>query len=409
MKKNELPKFGVLNGIKVVCVCTVIAGPFAAAAMAENGAEVIWIESARSPDMLKRFGKAFSMEHRNQRTIALDWGTEEGKAILLSLIKESDIFLEASKAKSWDKFGMSDEELWKLKPDLVIAHISGYGQTGLEEYTKKPAYDMIGQAFGGYMSLNGMPDPEPPMTVKPYTCDYFTGMTALWSSLAALLKARQTGKGESIDVAMFEAIGRVQAGASIESFTYDMQPTRNGTADPKCANDVLYRSKDGIWVSITMGTHFQKLVNYLGLNKDDPRFENVGTFIYRTDEIAGKYLGAIHQFAAEHTADEILKVISGIGMGCSLVMNHALIKDNPHYKERGFIQSWYDPYEGREVTGFGTAPKFKNNPAQIFRGSPYMGMDNADILKELGYNDEQIAEFYEKKVIVGGEDPNSSK
>lgn len=400
MKKNEMPSFGILEGIKVVSVCTVIAGPFAAATMAEHGAEVVWVESARSPDMLKRFGKAFSMEHRNQRTIALDWGTQEGKEILMSLIADADIFLEASKAKSWNKFGMSDEELWVANPDLVITHISGFGQEGIEEYVKKPSYDMIGQAFSGYMSLNGMPDPEPPMTVKPYTCDYFTGMTALWSSLAALLRARATGKGESIDVAMFESAARVQAGASIECFTFNNPPKRSGAADPKAANDVLYRSKDGIWISITMGTHYQKMANYLGLDKEDERFKNVGSFIYRTDEIAPKYLGALHEWAAAHTADEIIEVVSGIGMGCSKVMSHELIKDDPHYKARGFIQSWYDPYEGQEVTGFGVAPKFKNCPGKIFRGSPYYGMDNEDILHELGYSDEQIAKMYENKVIV---------
>ena len=400
MKKNEMPSFGILEGIKVVSVCTVIAGPFAAATMAEHGAEVVWVESARSPDMLKRFGKAFSMEHRNQRTIALDWGTQEGKEILMSLIADADIFLEASKAKSWNKFGMSDEELWVANPDLVITHISGFGQEGIEEYVKKPSYDMIGQAFSGYMSLNGMPDPEPPMTVKPYTCDYFTGMTALWSSLAALLRARATGKGESIDVAMFESAARVQAGASIECFTFNNPPKRSGAADPKAANDVLYRSRDGIWISITMGTHYQKMANYLGLDKEDERFKNVGSFIYRTDEIAPKYLGALHEWAAAHTADEIIEVVSGIGMGCSKVMSHELIKDDPHYKARGFIQSWYDPYEGQEVTGFGVAPKFKNCPGKIFRGSPYYGMDNEDILHELGYSDEQIAKMYENKVIV---------
>lgn len=319
MKKSDLPSFGILQGIKVVAICTVIAGPFAAATMAENGADVLWIESARSPDMLKRFGKAFSMEHRNQRTIALDWGTPEGLKILKELLAQADIFLEASKGKSWDKFGLDDEHLWELNPQMVITHISGFGQTGIEEYVKKPAYDMIGQAFSGYMSLNGSPEPNPPMTCKPYTSDYFSGMTALWSSLAALLKARQTGKGESIDVAMFESAARVQAGASIEAFTYNNPPKRTGTGDPKAANDVLYCSKEGTWVSITMGTHYQKMCNMLGLDKEDPRFENVGTFIYRTDDIAPRYLGAIHEWAAQHTADEILEAVSGIGMGCSIV------------------------------------------------------------------------------------------
>lgn len=409
MKAIEMPKFGMLKGIKVVSVCTVIAGPFAAATMAENGAEVIWVESARAPDMLKRFGKAFSMEHRNQRTISLDWGMPEGRKILLDLIKDADIFLEASKAHSWDKFGMSDAELWAINPDLVITHLSGFGQTGLPEYTKKPAYDMIGQAFSGYMSLNGMPDPEPPLTVKPYTCDYFTGMTALWSSLAALLRARETGQGESIDVAMFESIGRVQAGASIECFTYDAPPQRTGAADPKVANDVLYRTRDGEWVSLTMGTHYQKVANFLGLDKEDERFRDVGSSISRTSPLAGKYLGALHQYTAEHSTSEVVAAATEIGLGCSIVMDHNRIKDDPHYKARNFITSWFDPYEGREVTGFGTAPKFTNNPSKIFRGSPYVGMDNDDILSELGYSPEQIAELYEARVVVGGKDPHEEK
>ncbi|HWQ76667.1 MAG TPA: CoA transferase [Syntrophomonas sp.] len=398
MKKNDMPKFGILEGIKVLNFGSVVAAPFACALFSENGADVIHVENTSAPDMFRNFGKGYSMEHRNQRNLTLDMARPEGQDIFVKMIRDCDILIESSKPGTWTKFGFDDENLWKVKPDLVIVHVSGYGQEGDPEYVKKPAFDMVGQAFSGYLSLNGMPEPAPPLLVKPYTSDYFTGFTAAWSSLAALLRARQTGQGESIDVAMFESAARVQAGHSLEGFTDGVQPVRNGNADAKAATDVVYRTKDSQWVIITVVIPSKAYIDLIGLG-EDPDFNPAG-FVARGEARAPKYEQAVRDFAASHTLDEVLRLLGSIKVGCSPVMTYEMMKNNSHYQARDTISKWYDPVTNAEVQGIGTVPKFKHKPGQIFRGSPTYGMDNEDILEELGYSATEIQDLYAKKVIV---------
>lgn len=397
MKAAEMPRFGILQGIKVINCASVIAGPFSCGLFSDNGAEVIHLESALGMDLLRNFGKSYSMEHRNQRNLSLNWVMPEGKEILFKLLQDADILIESSKAGSWDKWGLTDDVLWDINPDLVIVHVSGYGQTGDPDYVSLPAYDMVGQAFGGYLALNGMPNPAPPLPSKPYTCDYFTGFMAAWSALAALLRARETGKGESIDVAMYEAIARVQAGNAIEGFTHGKQPPRTGTGDPTGANDVLYKTKDNAWLVLT-GLFNDKLISLLDLN-GDPDFAAPVGFIRRNEPRAEKFLKAVTKFVGERESNELVGIFSGIGVGCSMVMTYDKMVSHPHYLARESVLEWFDPISNENVKGIGVFPKFQNNPGQVFRGSPTYGMDNEDILTELGYSEDEIKNLYEKSVL----------
>ena len=159
-KKTDIPNFGPLNGVRVVHCSQSLAGPFAASLMADLGADVIWVESAVGQDVSRIApGMAAQLDRRNMRTIKLNVNTPAGKEVLLRLVREADIFLEASKPGQYKKWGLTDEVLWQANPKLVIAHVSGFGQTGDPAYVSRPSFDPIGQAFSGFAAVNGMPEP----------------------------------------------------------------------------------------------------------------------------------------------------------------------------------------------------------------------------------------------------------
>lgn len=399
MKFEDMPKFGNLQGIKVVASHTALAAPYCASIFAENGAEVIAIENPTKMDVMKLYGRTFSMEHRNKRSLGLNMRKDEAKAVFERLISESDIFIENSKPGSWSKMGYTDEKLWEIKPDLVVVHISGFGQYGDPSFVSLPAYDMVGQAFSGIMSMNGVSNEAGPMYLKPYICDYMSGLIGAWSALAAYINAKRTGKGESIDVAMYEAAARLQAGYLADAVTTGVQPDRIGNGDPLTACDVVYQAKDGKWLILAIPAPSPAFIQEIGLG-DDPAYEK-GGFIGRSDPRAEKYMQALVDFVASYNRDEVLEIASKYGMPCAPVLDYAECKENPHWQARNTLTTWYDPFTKSDTTGVGPVPQFKNNPGQIVRGSVDPGTDTDDIMVEFGFTQDEIESLREVGAITG--------
>ena len=177
---KDFPKFGALSGLKILDSGSNIAGPFAGGLLSEAGATVIHFEAPKKPDN-QRGWYGYPQNHRNQLSMVADIKTEEGREIFLKLIKWADIWVESSKGGQYDRLGLSDEFIWSINPKLAICHVSGYGQTGVPEYITKASYDAAGQAFSGYMSLNGI---DYSLKTNPYLSDYVCGLTTCWSMLA---------------------------------------------------------------------------------------------------------------------------------------------------------------------------------------------------------------------------------
>lgn len=400
MRNHSKTEFGNLQNVKVLSAGSVIAGPFVCALFAEQGADVIQIESALAPDVLRGFGDNWSMEHRNERDIALNITSPEGREILSRLVKWCNILVESSKGGTWENWGLTDEVLWEMNPRLVIVHVSSFGQYGDPGYVSRAGFDVTGQAFSGYMLHNGMPDPAPPLVLKPYTCDYVTGLTAAWAALAALIRTRETGVGESIDIAQFEAMARIQAEVSLDGFNKGKEAVRMGNANPVVATDGTYRCKDGNWVVVSMSGFaiLKRGLPIIGLD-NDPDFAEVPQLVLRSNAVqAEKYLTALRTYCADHTADEVDRALNDAQVPCSKVMTYRMMLEDPHYQARETVVAWDDPKMGA-VKGIGTVPKFKKNPGRIFRGSPTYGMDNETVLSEFGYSEKEIEALYEKKVI----------
>lgn len=402
MKHSEIPVFGNMQGVRVIGTGTSIAGPVACSLFAEQGADVIQIESTRAPDMVRSIGDIWSAEHRNNRTIALNIRSPEGEEVLKKLLAGSDILIEGSKGGTWDRWGLSDETLWELNPRLVIVHISGYGQTGDPDYLTRASYDPIGQAFSGFLAVQGEPEPSPPCAAKPYTCDYVTALFSSWAAAVAYSHALKTGKGESVDVAQYEVMARIQADYLTNGLNYGTQAPRMGAyGNAVCALPNVQRCGDGNYVmnAIGGGNVFRTVEKLLGLENDPDFAEPHGTINKADGPRAEKIVKAMDDFCMARTAEQVEKEFNALKIPCSVIMTYEMMANNPHYIARGTLTSWYDPIKERELKGVNAIPFFKNSPSRIFRGGPLYGMDNEDILDELGYSSEEIAELYQKETV----------
>lgn len=202
--ETNKPSFGVLDDVKVVYAAVELAVPKACDLMADWGADVTWLENTGAGDTIRDTAYVKQAERRNQRSVSLNYFSDEGKEVLFKMLADADIFIEASKGGTWARKGITDEVLWEINPKLVIVHLSGFGQSGDPKMVKRAAYDLTVMSYSGYMSQNGTQ--EQPMNPGPYAGDYFNSLMVVSSTLAALHKANRTGKGESIDMAMYETL-----------------------------------------------------------------------------------------------------------------------------------------------------------------------------------------------------------
>ena len=201
---TEKPSYGPLDGVKVVYAAVELACPKAADLMADWGADVVWLENTGAGDTIRDTAYVKQAERRNQRSVALNYFSEEGKKVFFDLVRDADIFMEASKGGTWARKGITDDVLWEINPKMVIVHVSGFGQEGDPKMVKRAAYDLTVMAYSGIIMQNGTE--EQPMLPGPYAGDYFNTLMIASSALAALYKAEKSGKGESIDLAMYETL-----------------------------------------------------------------------------------------------------------------------------------------------------------------------------------------------------------
>lgn len=395
---KDFPQFGALAGLKILDSGSNIAGPLGGGLLAECGATVVHFEAPNKPDN-QRGWYGYPQNHRNQLSMVADIKTEEGREIFFKLIKWADIWVESSKGGQYDRLGLSDEEIWKINPKIAIVHVSGYGQTGDPAYVSRASYDAVGQAFSGYMSLNGTTEA---LKINPYLSDFVCGLTTCWAMLACYVSTLFTGKGESVDVAQFEALARIMDGRMMMYATDDMQMPRTGNKDAQAALFSFYTCKDGktIFIGMTGAEVCKRGFPILGLpvpGTGDPDFPEGFTGWLINSPVGQRMEAAMDKFVAEHTMEEVEKIMQDNQIPCQRVYDLEDCVNDPHWQARESVMTWEDPMMGT-VTGLGLMNKFKNNPSKVWRGAPLFGMDNKDILKDLGYSEEEIASLYEKGI-----------
>jgi crotonobetainyl-CoA:carnitine CoA-transferase CaiB-like acyl-CoA transferase len=393
---ERFPLFGALEGLTIIDTATVVAAPFACELAAEAGAQVIRL-SLTEPDILEfspyrlqngdeSVSTWWAQENRNKLDMVIDFTKLESKEILGALLSRADIWIESSRPGTYaERLGLTDEWALGINPKLVLVHVSGFGQDGDPGTYKRASHDVIGQAFSGFMSMNGDPD-GPPMKMSPFVNDYVTALFTLWSALAAYISAQRTGRGQVVDVAQYECQFKLLACGLMDHLMLGAEHPRTGNDDPSGLQPYgVYPTGEG-YISIgAMGGPFLRLKQIVpGL--DQEKLQTVVDQIVYADEI--KQL--VVTWLADLTAKEAEQILNSRNIPCSKVMTAPDIARDPHYRAREMIIEWDDDVGGR-IQGTGMVPKFSATPSKVWRGAPARGKDTDAILTWLGIDDSQIA------------------
>lgn len=416
-RKAVIPEFGPLAGVRVISAGSIIAMPHAANMLADFGAEVIHIERPGVGDTYrglgpfaeyngKRVSTSWAQDARNRLSMGLELNLAipEVKELFLDLIKESDIFMENL---VWlDKYGISDELLLATNPKLVIVHVSGYGRPefgGIPEVCDRASYDMIGQAASCFMYLNGDND-RPPAISKPWLNDYQAALTTVFGALVGYISTQKTGKGQSVDVAQFEAAARLLADTFV-SYT-EANVTRARTQASKADAFQPYglfkdRNGDYIVVGAFGAGVYNRFIKAIGLDLEYYNFKDCASSAAAVSSEKGQDLQQkTVEWIAARTADEVVEVMAKAKVGCNKVYNAADAVKDPHWLDRDDFIEYEDQTLKKQIKAFGVVPKFSETPGKVWRGAPTVGQDTKDILTTiLGYSEEKIKALKDKNCI----------
>jgi crotonobetainyl-CoA:carnitine CoA-transferase CaiB-like acyl-CoA transferase len=392
--KSLIPEpFGPLQGVRIVSTGTLVAQPFAGELAAEMGAEVIQVERPGAGDVgWRKLGVCLEtgdgsgpvatnwvQERRNVFCVTLDFSKPRGREVFLELLALCDIWMESSKPGTYPRWGLDDEAALKANPRLVITHVSGYGQYGAPGYSSRTSYDIVGQAFGGTMYQTGYPD-NPPSRAAPWTGDYLTALFTLWSSLAGLTYARQFGRGQVIDLAQYEAIHRTTGGTMVEYFQKGLVRERSGNKAQGFQPLDSFETSDGWVVMGALSEVYKRLLQAIGLDPNDPRWESARVNLESIEGI--EFDAILRGWIAERTTVEVVRILNEAQVPCAPIMTAKDMAENPHYQAREMHVEWDDLQAGR-VKGIGVVPKFSLTPGRIWRGSPGVSHDNRRVYGEL--------------------------
>ncbi|GCF92666.1 CoA transferase [Enterococcus florum] len=411
-----IPEFGPFAGIRIVDTGSLVAMPYAATLMADFGAEVIHIERPRVGDTLrglapfakvngKKVSTSWVQDGRNKLSMTMELNLKhpEVKEAFYELIRQSDIFMENM---VWlEKLGIRDEDLLEVNPKLIIIHVSGYGNPafgGVPEFCDRASYDMIGQAFSGWMNLNGDADGDP-VIAKPWTNDFVSAMATVFGIFAAYAAVQKTGKGQIVDVAQYEAMAMYMC----DTFTtYTMTGNIRGRTGNKSAAFQpygLFKSKDGYDVALgAFGPGvYKRFIKGAGFDLDYFNYKDCSSGVEAVASEKGQELDQkTIAWCAERTAEEIEAAMAAVKVPCSRVNTAKDCLENEHFIKRENFIRYQDQTTGEEVTAFGIVPKLSETPGKVWRGAPSLGQDTEDILRKiLNYDDEKIAVLREKELI----------
>jgi formyl-CoA transferase len=402
MSPSTIPT-GALQGVRVIEMGQLIAGPFAGKTLADFGAEVIKIEPPGSGDPLRNWrliqdGTSvwWQVQSRNKRSIALDLRSAEGQDIARKLIAEADVLIENFRPGTLEGWGMGYEQLSELNPGLIMLRISGYGQTG--PYRDLPGFGAIGEAMGGLRHLTGEPGRV------PVRCGISIGDTlaALHGTIGVLMalyhRQAHGGKGQVIDVALHEAVFNVMESLIPEYSAFGAVREAAGSALPGIAPSNAYRCEDGyVLVAGNGDSIFKRLMSAIGrddLGADPALADNAGR-VKRVAEIDA----AIEAWTQRQTVAQVLEALNAARVPVGKVFTAQDIAQDPHYRARDMILT-QRTRDGHEVEVPGVVPKLLGTPGSLRSPAPKLGDDTDAVLREIGLTEQQIAALRERKVVA---------
>jgi crotonobetainyl-CoA:carnitine CoA-transferase CaiB-like acyl-CoA transferase len=387
-KSTPEPQAKPLEGIRVLDIATFIAAPFCGATLAEFGAEVIKVEQPRVGDPLRYWGTptecgdslVWLSEARNKKSVTLDLRLPEGKEIFRKLVEKSDVVLENFRPGTLEKWGIGFDALSEINPGLVMLRVSAYGQTG--PYRDRPGYARIAHAFSGLSYLAREPGGKPVMPGSTSLADYFSGLYGAVGVLMALRSRDKTGRGQFIDIGLYESIFRImdELVPSYGRSGFVRQPMGADTVN--IVPHSHYCARDGKWVAIACSSDrmFERLAATMERPElaTDERYSKMRARDARRDELNEM----VAEWVASLPAQEVLDRCEKNEMACGLLYDIADIFADPQYRERENIKQMFDERVG-VFHAPNVIPRLSATPGSLNTLGPALGANNADVYGEL--------------------------
>ena len=390
-----------LAKLKVIEMGQLIAGPFAAKTLGDFGADVIKIEPPNTGDALRKWrllkdGTSvwWQVQSRNKRSLSLDLKQAEAQEIVRTLITEADVLIENFRPGTLEGWGLDPEKLLELNPRLIVLRISGYGQTG--PYRDKPGFGVVAEAMGGLRHLTAEPG-RVPVRVGISIGDTLASLHGVIGILLALQERHQSGKGQVIDIALYEAVFNCMESLIPEYSAFGEVRQAGGSALPGIAPSNAYLCADGGYVLVAGNgdSIFKRLMNLIGRVDlaNDPALENNDGRVARVAELDQ----AIGVWAQTMTTDQALELLDTVAVPAGKIYTVADIASDPHYKARGNIEH-IQMRDGTRLDVPNVLPKLSRTPGSIKTLAPDIGENTDEILQSIGLTEAQVASLKERGI-----------
>ncbi len=392
-----------LTGVKVVDFTQAHAGSLCTMLLADFGAEVIKIERPGVGDLARYWSPFkngssgyYAYLNRGKKSIGINGGTEEGRKILLDLIKDADVVTENFKYGSMDRMGLSYEKIKEVNPEIIYASLNGYGQTGPMKQTI--GLDLQLQAGSGLMDRTGFADGAP-TKAGPALGDQLSGTYMATAIMLALIAKKKTGKGQKIDIAILDCLFSILEAAPITYCMTGSVPERVGNSYPSISPYDTFKAKDGyVAIGISTDNQWMKFCDALGMDdlKADER--------YMTNESRGEHYEdglkqAIEKVTGTMSKFEIEEKLRNARLACGAVYTVSEAMGTEQMKVRNMLTKVYDEGIGEEIRIPGTVIKMSDTPGGFTEGAPSLGKHTRHYLTQLGYSEEEIQALADKKII----------
>ena len=395
---------GPLDGMKVIELAHIMAGPVCGLMLADMGADVIKVEKPTGDDTRRTVppdiegeSAAFMMMNRNKRGMVLDLKQPAARDALRRMLRDADVLIENYRKGTMEKLGLGYESLRAENPGLIYCEVSGFGRTG--PYAERAGFDLIAQGMGGLMSITGEGPGRPPVKLGPPVSDITAGILAAMGCAAAYARKLQTGEGQRVDTSLFEAAITHTYWQSAIAFATGIAPGPMGSAHPLNAPYQAFETADG-WINIGAANqaNWERLLRLLGAEAlgKDPRFaENAGRISNR--EALAEALAPY--FRARDTAGWLAVFEEG-GLPAGPVLSVTEMHADPQALAREMVVETSHPVAGAVKT-IGLPVKFSETPGGVASPAPTLGQHGAEILRAHGLSEAEIAALRESGALGG--------
>ncbi|MBW3648485.1 MAG: CoA transferase [Actinobacteria bacterium] len=378
---------GPLEGVRVLELGQVVAGPYCGQVLADLGADVVKVEPPGTGDVLRQWGWSpegrdslwWRLAARGKRSITIDLRTSDGQDLARRLAVDADVVVENFRPGTLEKWGLGYDELSAANPGLVLVRISGFGQDG--PYAQRPGYASIGEAMGGLRALTGYPD-RPPVRVGLSLGDTLTGLLGALGALAALHERARSGRGQVVDAAIFESVLSLTEGLVPEWSVAGIRRERTGATLKGIAPSNVYPTRDGeVLVAANQDSVFRRLCQVM----DRPELATDSR--YADHKSRGVHAEELDALIADWTrtlpSAELLELLHAAAVPAGLVYTPADMAADPHFRARGSLLEVDDPEVGPLLMP-APAPRLSRTPSQVRWAGPRLGQHTDEVLAEAG-------------------------